>query len=285
VGCAAFGLLAQPDPFSAAPEAPRVRMSLIGDHESVAPGQTFALGISFEIDAGWHMYWNGLNDTGYAPRFEITGPAGFEVGEALWPAPVRHVSPGDILDHVYEGRVTLVVPVTAPASLQSGGEVEFRVRADWLVCESVCIPEEGMATVRVRTGEAVASEGATLKMFEAARARIPTPAPESVWDPRAEGAPFRVLVSERSPAMVQISSRGAAGLRFFPGVDCPPITNLLEGGDVRGGRAVLRLESPEDGGRVAGVVEVVGESGSAFYALEGRDGGPDRAAEPGEGDE
>ncbi|MEZ6243558.1 MAG: protein-disulfide reductase DsbD family protein [Phycisphaerales bacterium] len=268
----AVAQLDQLDPFAAEESEPHTRMSLVADHASVAPGQTFALGVSFEIDEGWHMYWNGKNDTGFPPRFEITGPPGFEIGKGEWPAPHRMVSAGDILDHVYEGRLTIVVPVKAPESLEDGSQVEFHVKADWLVCEAVCIPEEGEATLTVHTGEAVKSDAKTLKLFEEARKRIPKPAPASVWKPLMADTPFSVQVSEGGPATVQISSRGVRGIRFFPSADCPTITNLIEAGDVKGGRTALRFDRHEDAAAIRGVVEIVGEEGSAFYTLSRRGG-------------
>ncbi len=272
------GASGQLDPFGADEHEPRVRLGMIADHATIAGGQRFMLGVTFEIDPGWHIYWDGKNDTGFAPGFVITAPEGFEVGEAMWPAPHRHVSPGDILDHVYEDRVTLVVPVTAPAGLEPGGEAEFAVVSDWLVCESVCIPEEGEATLTVRAGEARASDKATLKLFEEARARIPKPAPASVWSSGGGGEPFRVIGSKGAKPLLLILAPDAERVRFFPGADSAPIKDLIEGGDRAGGQLVLALERAEDYGRVSGVVEIVGGGGSAFYTLTARDGEPDADA-------
>ena len=45
----------------------------------------------------------------------MTLPAGYKAGEMLWPAPARHVSNGGLLDHVYEGRAMILLPVEVPA--------------------------------------------------------------------------------------------------------------------------------------------------------------------------
>ncbi len=258
---------AQFDPFSEEEPEPHVRLELVSDHASIGPGQAFNLGLSFDIDPGWHMYWNGKNDTGYAPSFTITAPDGFELGEARWPAPKRHVSPGDILDHVYADRVTIIVPVSAPEALDEGSPVEFSVVSDWLVCEAVCIPEEGEAELTIEAGGARASEKQTLALFEATRARLPRPAPDSVWSPGDGEPPFRVIGSQGTKPMLLILAAGADRVRFMPGADCPAIPDLIAEGDKAGAQLLLPVESHDDYYRVTGIVEVVTEDGSAFYWL------------------
>jgi DsbC/DsbD-like thiol-disulfide interchange protein len=47
----------------------------------------------------------------------------------------------------YEGTLLLAVPVTVPAGF-SGDTLDVKLRAEWLVCKDVCIPESGEFALR-----------------------------------------------------------------------------------------------------------------------------------------
>src|SRR5262245_51700008 len=81
---------------------------LVSEFDALVPGKTAWLGVSFDLDPEWHLYWCGQSDSGAPIHVEFTLPAGYKGGDLVWPAPKRHLSPGDLLDHVYEKRVTLL---------------------------------------------------------------------------------------------------------------------------------------------------------------------------------
>ncbi|MCK7597589.1 thioredoxin family protein [Microbulbifer sp. CAU 1566] len=114
-----------------------------GDHVRVrwlAPEQfgpaTETIGFYFEVDPGWHVYWRNAGDSGAAPRFDFVGASG-EVGEILWPSPVR--LPIEHLTNLgYEGDVAYLFQVTPDAP-----RMELVVNLEWLVCKVDCIPGYG----------------------------------------------------------------------------------------------------------------------------------------------
>ena len=67
-------------------------------------------------------------------------PPGWTAGPILWPAPIllRDKS-GNIVGHGYEGDTLLPVVLTPPAALE-GFAVELKAKADWLMCETICVP-------------------------------------------------------------------------------------------------------------------------------------------------
>src|SRR5262245_15955955 len=77
------------------------KVSLVSEKRTVTRGSNFLLAVRFDLEPGWHIYWKGQNDTGYPPSVTLDLPEGFRTGEILWPVPKRLVSPGNILDHVY----------------------------------------------------------------------------------------------------------------------------------------------------------------------------------------
>lgn len=130
-----------------------VKARLISERVRLVPGQEAWLGVTFEIRPKWHLYWNGLNETGGPPEVALTLPAGFTAGKIVWPAPMRHVLGGDILDHIYEKRVTLLIPVRVPASAEPGSTARFQAALTWMVCEEVCVLGETSVSLGLPVGE------------------------------------------------------------------------------------------------------------------------------------
>jgi thiol:disulfide interchange protein/DsbC/DsbD-like thiol-disulfide interchange protein len=185
-----------------------VDASLVSDRASVAPGETFHLGLHQDIEEGWHTYWRNPGDSGEATRIFLDLPEGWTEGEIIWPAP-RPYNLGPLTNYGYSGEVTLPVPVTVPADAQPG-MVTITGEATWLVCEDICIPEEDTFEITIEVGESAAdSDGEAL--IGAALAS----APETIEDARSglrvdEG---RLILTVNGDFLVPDSVRG---LYFFP---------------------------------------------------------------------
>ena len=74
----------------------------------------------------------------------------------------------------------------------SGDTLDVKLRADWLVCKDVCIPEGGDFTLRVPVQAATAGHGA---LFESARAAMPQPAAGSQASATVENGALVLKVS------------------------------------------------------------------------------------------
>lgn len=148
--------------------SPRARVTLLSASDSATPGQPVELGLHFRFQPGWHIYWRNPGDAGQAPRIEVVAPPGSAVSDVRWPAPVRHVD-GPVTTFVHQGDVLLPFTLTLPAVLS--GASELTVKADWLVCKDICIPEQGVFRLVLPPGKA--SPGADAPTFEAARAAVP----------------------------------------------------------------------------------------------------------------
>jgi len=254
------------------------RVSLIAETTRVSPGQTVLLGLHFDLDDKWHIYWDGQNDTGFAPTIDWTLPDGVKAGPMLWPAPHRYVSPGQILDHVYEGEPTILIPVTIDASVEPGMTLELAGEVEWLVCKDLCVPGFGSVSVDVRvggTGNSSASEPAILSPRDPigkAVARLPKPVlPEEM----VEGLELRW-----SDDAVTVRFEGASQLAFYPSAASSSLVSVLADGEAEGDTLVLRLEPKERDlsenteQRLVGVLEVNTEDSEPhWYTIDfGADG-------------
>ncbi len=121
-----------------AAEPEHVRARLVTDASSLAPGGTFRVGVLFEVEPGWHLYWKNPGDAGLAIEVVLGLPEGFEVGPVRWPLPGRFIQPGDLAGYGYQGEVLLAADVASPELLPVGGP-QVTASVSWLACKDRCV--------------------------------------------------------------------------------------------------------------------------------------------------
>jgi thiol:disulfide interchange protein/DsbC/DsbD-like thiol-disulfide interchange protein len=157
--------------------SPRATVTVIADHDAVVPGQAFRIALRQRLAPGWHTYWSNPGDAGQPPEVRLALPEGAAAGPMQFPAPER-IPFGPLMNFGYEGEAVFTIPVTAPADAPPGGSFTIEANADWLVCERVCIPEEGVFRLDIPVaGTPVAAPPATTALFTAADAAAPRAAP------------------------------------------------------------------------------------------------------------
>ena len=221
----------------------------------MVPGTFTRTAVLFRIEEGWHTYGNTRNDTGFPARFEPVFPPGVElVGEA-WPTPERHVSPGNILDHVYEHGTAIfldlfVSPTTPP------GPVELGLSVGWLVCRDACVFEGDSLVVTATVSSPMALIPAPSSPRVAPYVgRLPRPlTPES-----------GVTTERIGEDQVRISVPGAKGLTFYPALEGATLTHPIEEASVPGNRLDLHLEPGS--GDLTGTLEVRRSGGTEFFRV------------------
>ena len=139
--------------------------SLVTDTDAIAPGQPFHLGLRLRMQPGWHTYWSNPGDAGAPPELAITGA---QAGSIVFPAPER-LQEGPFTSFAYTGEILLPLTATATAPAQ------VEATANWLICATVCVPEQARFHLSLPAGPAAASAQAPL--FAAAAARTPRPSP------------------------------------------------------------------------------------------------------------
>ncbi len=170
---------------------PQVRAELVAHApEGIAPGKPLSLGLLIEHQPHWHTYWKNPGDSGLPTTLAWTLPTGLQAGEIQWPTP-KKLPVGPLMNFGYEGRLLLPVPVTVTAA-PVGDTLRLQLKAEWLVCKDVCIPESGAFTLDVPARAATAVHGA---LFEAARAALPQPVSGADAKARVEGDALVVEVA------------------------------------------------------------------------------------------
>ena len=245
--------------------SPRAAVSLVAEADAVEPGQPFRIGLRLRLAPGWHTYWRNPGDAGAAPDLALRLPEGAVAGPVDWPAP-EHIPYGPLVNFGYTGEVLLPLVVTPPADLAPRGRFAVEAEATWLVCEQLCIPEEGRFRLDLPIAAASPRPDAALApLFAAAEAAAPRPLP---W-------PARAALGDRAGSLA-LAGGGFSAATVRDAFFFPETSGLIENAapqplSFRDGDLVLRLVRPEGAPRVAdlaGVVALTDSSGRrAAYAV------------------
>ena len=154
---------------SAPVRSSRATVTLVSDADAVHSGQPLRLGLRLRLAPGWHTYWQNPGDAGVPAEVTLDLSPGATAGEVQWPTPLR-LPEGPLMTYGYTGEVLLPVLVTPGPD-----PLHVEASASWLVCEKVCVPEEGRFTLDLPQGTPAPSREAPL--FTAADARLPRPSP------------------------------------------------------------------------------------------------------------
>ena len=225
--------------------APKVHAALIPETQSVAPGGTVTVALEENIAPGWHTYWINPGDAGAPSDIQWTLPPGWKAGAIAWPTPKR-LPVASLMDYGYEGKVWLLIPVTAPADARPGQSVTLNGHASWLVCKNICIPEDQAVSLTL----AIGAPGARDARFAAARAALPAPSPWPIT--YALGADGLSLFAQ-APALAAAHPKSADFFPLKPGtiIDAAPQTlGFAKNGLVLGlkpGKSVSSQGAPLEG--------------------------------------
>lgn len=239
--------------FDNPPEHSRAR--LIAEDKALVPGTMTTIAVVFDLDKGWHSYADSVNESG-SPLIAVWSlPEGFEVGEPIWTPSHRHVSPGGILDHVYEDRAVVLFPLTIEAGTAVGAEAVISASLEWLVCDAnSCVPQFAEVSLTLPVALRAEASKDTPAIAEA-RQSLGTLATGSRTD--------AVALSWEGDTLVAENVLGYA-MEFIPGPGCAEPKDLLERGYSDTGRLAIPFDFAASKGReVVGWVRLVAPEGKS----------------------
>jgi thiol:disulfide interchange protein len=172
-------LLAGPALAQAVVKTDNVRAELLSEVSTVKPGEPFWVGLRLTIRPRWHTYWKNPGESGLPTEIAWKLPPGAKADPIVWPAPTLFEI-GSIINYGYHDDVLLLSRITPPADL--AGPLALNAEANWLVCEDVCIPEEGKFALSLPAGTTAQPANAeTRALFDRMRRTVPM---ESPWPAR-----------------------------------------------------------------------------------------------------
>ncbi|MBC7533726.1 MAG: thioredoxin family protein, partial [Oligoflexus sp.] len=123
--------------------ADHVKLSwIVPDHFT---GEVETIGIRFEIDPHWHIYWKNPGDSGTAPKFKFTSDQ-VDLSPPAWPVPSR-IPVSSLTNLGYEKIVVFPFLVT-PRPASTATEIGIKADLEWLVCQEECLPGSGQLSLK-----------------------------------------------------------------------------------------------------------------------------------------
>ncbi|HSS86219.1 MAG TPA: protein-disulfide reductase DsbD domain-containing protein, partial [Reyranella sp.] len=157
-----------------------VRAELLADVAALKPGEPFWVGLRQTIRPKWHTYWKNPGESGLPTEIKWTLPEGVKADPIVWPTPHLY-DIGGVINYGFQNEAMLLVRIMPPADL-GGASLKLAAEANWLVCEDVCIPEDGKFELSLPIAAAATPAApATRAIFDKARQSVPT---ESPWPAR-----------------------------------------------------------------------------------------------------
>ena len=124
-----------------------VKAELIAEHASVRPGGQTRVGVSFELEEGWHIYAKEPGDAGLPTKITWSGPKSVRFGPLQWPVPQQFDEPGSIRTFGYSGAVVLASRLSVSSQAKAGEPIQVAAKVEWLACKEICVP--GSATLEL----------------------------------------------------------------------------------------------------------------------------------------
>lgn len=207
-----------------------VRAELLADVSAVKPGEPFWVGLRQTIRPKWHTYWKNPGESGLPTEIAWKLPEGAKAGPIVWPRPHLFDISG-VINYGFKDEAVLLVQITPPATLS--GDFKLAADANWLVCEDVCIPEDGKFELTLpvsATGSP--APPATRAIFDKARQELPVQSP---W-------PARYGVAKSGDPTLIVEAKGLKpdtirDVYFFPG-EWGPVASMAKQNAVVGAEGI-----------------------------------------------
>jgi thiol:disulfide interchange protein len=198
-----------------------VRAELLADVAAVKPGEPFWVGLRQTIRPKWHTYWKNPGESGLPTEIKWTLPPGVKADPIVWPAPHRF-DIGGVINYGFQDEAVLLVRITPSADLGTS-PLKLAAEANWLVCEDVCIPEDGKFELSLPvTATGGPAPPATRAIFDKARQNVPVASP---W-------PARYGIAKSGDPTLIIEAKGLKAdtireVYFFP-AEWGPIASMAK---------------------------------------------------------
>ena len=119
---------------------------LLSDVDTAAPGESFTVALRMKFDGNWYTYWRNAGDSGEPVHIVWDLPDGVTAGPISWPAP-KTKTVGPIVSYAMDKDVWLPVEISLSEDIDPNAPITLKAHAYYLVCDDICIPEDGALTL------------------------------------------------------------------------------------------------------------------------------------------
>jgi DsbC/DsbD-like thiol-disulfide interchange protein len=223
-------------------------LRLIAGSARQQSGAPLRAGMELRLKPGWKTYWRYPGDSGLPPVFDFASSENVASITVLWPAPERFPDGGGGNSIGYRGNVIFPLHVVARDAAKP---VVLRLKANYGVCETLCIPARGSAELKLSSGRS--TEEAALATAEA---RVPKPVALGAGHPLAVRSARRDAAGNRARVIVDVTAPEAAKVDLFAEGPAPdwalPLPEPVTGGAPGGRRFAFDVDGLPAGAKIEG---------------------------------
>ena len=143
------------------------KVRLLAAQDSVGDSGALRLGLQVVLQPGWKIYWRTPGEAGFPPHLDWSDSGNLESATMQWPVPERFSLFG-LETFGYADEV--VLPIEVELS-KPGAPASLRAHLRYLICEEICIPNDGELVLDLPSGPQTSARESLL--IEQYRARVP----------------------------------------------------------------------------------------------------------------
>ena len=121
---------------------------LISGISNIGASNKVPLGLEFELNDGWKIYWRNPGDAGYPPEISFKNSDNLSEIKWFWPAPKRFIFE-DMQNFGYERKI--IFPITAILKTPKDPLV-LQAKITALACKDICVPIDGSLNLTIPVG-------------------------------------------------------------------------------------------------------------------------------------
>ncbi len=158
LACIAPAARAETAPASERFESPQSSAEIVSAVEGTGGLATIPTAIHIVLQPGWKTYWRSPGDAGYPLQLDVAGSTNVAQAALAWPVPHRFELFG-LQTFGYGDEVAFPVDVTPE---RIGEPVALKAKIRYLVCATICVPQDATLTLDLPAGPAMPSRFAPL---------------------------------------------------------------------------------------------------------------------------
>ena len=136
-------------------QASNSKISLVTESLTLTENDELLVGIKFELEEGWHTYWENPGDAGEGASVNWSLSNDFEASEILWPGPHR-IPVEPLMTFGYNDEVILLTKISSIKN--ASFPLDIKAKVGWYTCKDICIPQEGEVSLEINKGEILLTE-------------------------------------------------------------------------------------------------------------------------------
>ena len=121
--------------------------TLSTDLNKVSEDVELILELKLDLKPEWHVYWENPGQSGMPPRLQLTTSEVAKIGQLQY-FPPKRIFVSHLVNYGYENSAVFYLPLQLPKFLAQDS-FQLTVKAQWLVCQEDCIPEEANFNFRL----------------------------------------------------------------------------------------------------------------------------------------